>query len=326
MPAKSGTDVALAARLLQEGKLVGVPTETVYGLAANALAPDAVAKIFAAKNRPTFNPLILHLHTAQQALNYVSEMPPLARQLAGIFWPGPLTMLMPRNNKVPDIVTNNAPQVAIRVPQHPLMRQLLKQLAFPLAAPSANPSGYISPTTAQHVLAQLENEVSYVLDGGPAMLGLESTIVAFEGEQVVVLRKGALPLEQLKEAVGTLILRDQVMNQQGAQPLPQAPGQLARHYAPRTQLVVGTAEQYAQQLTQPNTVLLTFSRTVTGIAAERQFRLTANGNMAEAAARLFRLLRQLDTQRFSLIIAEPVPEEGLGRAINDRLRRAAFSG
>ena len=227
-----GTNIQEAAQLLRAGELVAIPTETVYGLAGHALMEDAVLKIFAVKNRPHFNPLIAHTDNWQKARQWVTQVPPLADQLARHFWPGPLTLLLPRAAHIPDLLTAGSPLVAIRVPAHALTLSLLAALDFPLAAPSANPSGYISPTSPAHVEAQLGGKIAYILDGGPTQVGIESTIIGFDEEGRGVLhRLGGLSLEALEAVSGPLTKRIPVQEN------PETPGQLKSHYAPSTPLV-----------------------------------------------------------------------------------------
>ena len=197
-----GTDIALAVHLLKQNKCVAIPTETVYGLAANALEEDAVAKIFAIKKRPAFDPLIVHIAEMSQMLDFVKTVPPVAHQLASVFWPGPLTLLLPKKDCIPDITTSGLNSVGIRIPSHPMTLELLKQLPFPLAAPSANPFGYISPTAAQHVAAQLGDDVDFILDGGDCTIGLESTIVDFTCDEPKVRRWGGITAEMLQPILG----------------------------------------------------------------------------------------------------------------------------
>ncbi len=315
METQSGSDLQRAARLLAAGEVVGVPTETVYGLAANAFDPAAVARVFAVKRRPSFDPLIVHVRAPQAALEVVTHLPPAAERLAEAFWPGPLTMVLERRERVPDLVTSGLPTVGVRCPRHPLIQELLEALEFPLAAPSANRFGSISPTTAQHVLDQLGGEVPYVLDGGPCTVGVESTIVGFEGERCLLYRPGGVPLEKLEELVGPL--EDA---RQEAPTSPVTPGMLPSHYAPRTPLELGNLDELLERHAGQRCGVLSFER-------EREAHccrvLSLPGDLSEAAQRLFAALRELDGSGAEVLLAEPVPERGLGRAINDRLRRAA---
>lgn len=315
--ANTGTDEALAAQHLRSGKLVGIPTETVYGLAANALDPIAVARIFEAKNRPAFDPLIVHVANMAEAQKYCSHMPDLAFQLAEKFSPGPLTYILPKNQLIPDLVSSGHSTVGIRIPNHPLTQALLQQLDFPLAAPSANPFGYVSPTTAQHVLDQLGKAVAYVLDGGPCEVGLESTIIDLSGDQPRVLRLGGLSLEELEATLG------QKLAVQTSSSNPKAPGMLVKHYAPN--VVLRWENDLPEQLPQ-NIGCLRFSAPHAAFTTGRQWVLSPNGSLAEAASRLFAVLREIDQAKPDLVLVERFPETGLGRAINDRLKRAVQSG
>jgi len=317
---KIGADPATAAQWLVAGKCVGIPTETVYGLAANALDPAAVVQIFEIKNRPAFDPLIVHVTGVDQAERYAADFPEPLRRLAGQFWPGPLTVLVPKRNVVPDIVTSGLPRVGLRAPAHPITQTLLQALHFPLAAPSANPFGYISPTKAQHVYDQLQGKIPYILDGGPCAVGVESTIVGYEDGQVVVYRLGGLALEQIEDAAaGTVRVS---LNQSSN---PAAPGMLLSHYAPRKPLRTVDGSRWAADGGQAAIGLLLFQSSENLPEHTRKIVLSAEGDLAEAAQNLFSALRMLDQDSsVDEIWAELCPETGLGRAINDRLRRAAF--
>jgi L-threonylcarbamoyladenylate synthase len=299
--------IAAAARLLREGALVAFPTETVYGLGGDARSDLAVARIFDAKGRPRFNPLIVHVPSLAEAERY-AVFSPQGRALAQAFWPGPLTMVLPLR---PDaglstLVTADLATVAVRVPAHPLARALLEAFGGPLAAPSANPSGRVSPTRADHVMDGLSGKIAAVLDGGPCAVGIESTILALEPEPVV-LRPGGLPLEALEEACGQRIATG------GDATKPNSPGQLASHYAP-----VATLRLNADAAL-PGEILVGFG------PIQGKLMLSDTGSLVEAAANLFHVLREADRLAGpeGRIAFARVPETGLGRAINDRLRRAA---
>ena len=311
--APTGTDPAEAARRLTAGQLVALPTETVYGLGANALDLTAVSRVFAAKNRPQFDPLILHQATAARVLQYAREVPQAARLLAETCWPGPLTLVLPRRSDIPDLVTAGLDTVALRVPDHALTQSVLQAVGFPVAAPSANPFGYVSPTTAAHVAAQLGERIDYILDGGACRVGLESTIVAFADGRVTVLRKGGAPVERIEELLGRAVA---VRTQSSSRP--QAPGMLSSHYSPGIPLTLGAGPQV--QGTRECAAVCFGPDRPTG---EHTYNLSPTGNLEEAARRLFGVLRQLADGGYRLATAELVPERGLGRAINDRLRRAA---
>ncbi|ULQ57212.1 threonylcarbamoyl-AMP synthase [Flavihumibacter rivuli] len=313
-----GKDVKLAAQNLRKGELVGIPTETVYGLAGNALSEDAVLKIYAAKNRPQFNPLILHIAHIDQLNKLGLSLPFKAMELAARFSPGPITFLVPKSEKIPDIVTAGTPAVAIRIPDHPLTLELLREIDFPLAAPSANPSGYVSPTTALHVFEQLGDMVSYILDGGECRVGLESTIISFLGEEPELLRYGGAPLEAIEAVIGPVKLPEK-----GYSDNPVAPGMLARHYATAHPLLLGNMNSLLEQHQGKRLATISFREEAKGIPATHQFILSPSGSLEEAAKRLFAAMRMADSMDIDLIIAERFPEQGLGKAINDRLNRAS---
>jgi L-threonylcarbamoyladenylate synthase len=311
-----GQDIAQAQTLLKDGQLVAIPTETVYGLAGNALNSDAVLSIFKTKNRPSFDPLIIHTDSIEKINRWVKHFPPVLEHLAQAIWPGPLTILLPKKDIIPDMVTSGLDHVAVRIPQHPLTLALLKGLDFPLAAPSANPFGYISPTAAQHVQQQLGHAIPYILDGGPCNIGLESTIVRVEHGQLQVLRLGGLSIEQLETWSQQKI--NLQLNQSSN---PQAPGMLKSHYAPRKPLYIGSIPEFLEKNTDRKVGILSFN---TLFSAERNSRvLSPSGDLSEASKHLFLYLRELDQSDAEVLICEWVPETGLGRAINDRLRRAA---
>lgn len=297
--------IARAAELLRSGGLVSFPTETVYGLGGVAMDDTAVARIFEAKGRPHFNPLIAHVPDLD-AVARIAELSGRAHDLALAFWPGPLTLVLPTRTGagLSPLVSAGLPTVAVRVPDHPLAQRLLRAVGRPVVAPSANPSGRISPTEADHVLAGLGGRIEAVLDGGRCAVGVESTIVGFNPEPVL-LRPGGLPTEAIEDALGTRLAR----RTEGAQIT--APGQLASHYAPdaRVRLDAETA--------RPGERLLGFG------PVEGEMNLSPAGDLVEAAANLFRMLHALDRAGNAPIAVAPVPDIGLGRAINDRLRRAA---
>lgn len=302
--------IALAARILEAGGLVAVPTETVYGLAARADSAEAVAKIYAAKGRPDFNPLIVHVLDGAQAERYAEWLPD-AELLAPLIWPGPVTLVLPKKDDavLAEAVTAGLPTVALRCPMHPVMRALLERLDFPLAAPSANRSGFISPTTADHVLASLDGRIDMVLDAGPTQAGVESTILAIGRDgSWRELRPGPVDLDALHRHYWDKPYA-RVAETAGAKI--EAPGQLASHYAPGkpVRLNAGSADG--------DEFLIGFG-TIVGDCT-----LSASGNVAEAAARLYACLHEAALAPQPRIAVAPVPEEGVGRAINDRLRRAA---
>jgi L-threonylcarbamoyladenylate synthase len=310
-----------AAAALRAGRLVGMPTETVYGLAGNALDAAVVADIFAAKQRPTFDPLIVHTARAAEAWSLAREIPPMAERLADAFWPGPLTLVLPRQPGIPDLLSAGLDTLALRVPAHPVSRALIREAGFPLAAPSANRFGRISPTRAEHVIEELSDaaQVAGVVDAGPCERGVESTVVGFgEGGQVLVYRLGALPLEQVRDVVEEItVVTSPVESGSHSE---RAPGMLKSHYAPRTPLILLEQGAPVPEL-DGCTGWLTLDRRVEEAGPAE--RLSESGDLSEAASRLFACMRRLDDQNPDHIVAWKVPEEGLGRAINDRLKRAS---
>ncbi len=295
---------------------VAIPTETVYGLAANALDEKAVLKIFEAKNRPHFDPLIIHTNSIDKVKQYVSSFPDWAEKLAHAFWPGALTLLLPKKDIVPDLVTSGLPQVAVRIPNHPLTLQLLSSINFPLAAPSANPFGYVSPTTAAHVAAQLQDRVDYILDGGDCEVGIESTIVGFEENNITVYRLGGLAIEDIEKVVGKVEIR---INQSSN---PQVPGMLKSHYAPLKPLFIDDIEAFIRSNPTKRIGVISFNTTYP-IDKKYLKVLSAKCDLKEAAHHLFAAIRELDASDAEVIEAEKFPETFLGKAINDRLQRAS---
>ena len=308
-----GTDIQEAAHILLSGEAVAIPTETVYGLAANAFDEAAVLKIFTIKERPSFDPLIVHIGHAADIHRVARELPPQAQALMDAFWPGPLTLLLPKHAEVSDLVTSGLDTVGVRMPAHPMTLELLRTLPFPLAAPSANPFGYVSPTTAQHVADQLGDKVPYILDGGACAVGVESTIVGWAHGRWQLYRPGGIATEAIERITGPLA-------QVATQALPNAPGMLDSHYAPRKPLYRGDPEALLKRFAGRAVGVISFQREY---LAHRCDVLSEQGDLAEAARHLFAVLRELDSSDCSVIVAEEFPEEGLGRAINDRLRRAA---
>ena len=299
--------LARAATLLAGGELVAFPTETVYGLGGDARSDRTVARIFEAKGRPRFNPLIVHVADMATARR-IAVFDPLAEKIADAFWPGPLTLVLPLRPEagISPLVTAGLPSVAIRLPEHSVARALLTAFGGPVAAPSANPSGRVSPTRAAHVLAGLEGRIAAVVDGGPCAVGVESTILGLAGAPRL-LRPGGIPAEALVACLGHPLAAG------GDEARPNAPGQLASHYAPGAPVRVGATEK------RPGEVWIGFGK---GTEAA-ELNLSPSGDLVEAAANLFHLLREADRIATGGIAVAPVPDRGLGRAINDRLRRAA---
>ncbi|MCE0496934.1 MAG: threonylcarbamoyl-AMP synthase [Methylacidiphilales bacterium] len=309
--------VSRAAQLLRRGQVIGLPTETVYGLAGDGLNPAALARIFEIKQRPLFDPLILHFADANSAFLLAANVPDTARELARRFWPGPLTLVLPKKDVVPDLATSGLPTVALRVPVHPVAQAVLRAFSGPLAAPSANRFGRISPTDAPAVSAELGAAVPLILDGGPCLVGVESTVLDLSGEKPVLLRAGGVTIEQL-EAVTGPVGRTRAVDER-----PLAPGQLRHHYAPRKPLrLVRGAEEIPQRADAGR---LAFGATPAVFAGVTK-NLSPDGDLGEAAANFFRLLRALDDDpRVTELYAIRLPSRSLGLAINERLERAATS-
>ena len=311
--------IEAAVTTLKNNEIIGLPTETVYGLAGNAYSEVAVQKIFALKKRPHFNPLIVHIKSAALLTSVAKNIPLVALQLADAFWPGPLTLVLEKQDHIPDIVTGGKNTVGVRVPNHPLALELMEQLDFPLAAPSANPFGSISPTTAKHVADYFKNELDIILDGGSCDKGIESTIVGFENGQAVLYRQGSTKVEDIEKITGPLQVRMHANNESVM-----APGMLSKHYAPSTTTILtddiaSEIEKHAGKrigiLQLSPTTLPSFI-----IALEN---LSQNENLEEAAKNLYAAMHRLDHQHLDLIVVQKMPAVGMGLAINDKLERAA---
>lgn len=306
-----------ATAIIRSGGIVAFPTETVYGLGADAFNPLAVARIFEAKGRPLFDPLIVHIADLSQMGRLAVTIDRRAGRLAGRFWPGPLTMVLPKNDLVPDIVTAGLDTVAVRMPDHLIARDLIIGSGTPIAAPSANRFGYISPTKAAHVLDQLGDRVDMIIDGGDCAVGVESTIIKLVGDRSVILRPGGVPVEEIEAVIGPVERGPEAMKG------PEAPGQLPSHYSPSIPVYLAASIREID-FSKDDAGYLLFKKPVFDIPENRTEILSAEGDLKEAAANLFSSLHRLDRMNIRVIIAEAVPEQGLGLAIMDRLRRAAW--
>ena len=311
-----GIDTNHAAEILKTGGIVGIPTETVYGLAANAFNEQAVVKVYKAKNRPAFDPLITHIKNHEALEPLVKHIPEKAQQLMDNFWPGPLTLVLPKSDKISDLISSGLSTAAFRMPRHKLLHDLLEKLDSPIVAPSANPFGYVSPTTAEHVNQQLGDKIDYVLDGGASKIGVESTIIAFEEESPTILRLGGLSVEEIEAVIGPVLINISSSSK------PSAPGMLIAHYSPSKPVVLGDIDK----------LLIKYQADKIGILSYRKkyqsypnFVLSEIASLDEAATNLFAALRWFETQDIDFVIAEKVPDEGLGKAINDRLNRASIN-
>ncbi len=312
--------LAEAGEIIRKGGLVAFPTETVYGLGADALSAEAVARIFEAKERPRFDPIIVHVASPEEAEELWAEVPDLARALMERFWPGPLTIVLPKRDVVPDIVTAGLPTVAIRMPDHEVALGLIRAAGRPIAAPSANRFGKTSPTHHEHVLEELSGRIEAVIAAGPTPVGIESTVISLVENPPRVLRPGGTPLEALREVVGEL-RAEPLAVKHGPAP---SPGTMRRHYMPRTPLFLlepGLPGDGWERIPRERCGFLGFREAKHGFRYGEA--LSEKGDLREAAAKFFAALRRLDSMGFSAIVAEPVPEEGLGVAIMDRLKRAS---
>ena len=312
------TDIKKAVQLLTDGQLVAIPTETVYGLAGNIFSEKAIKSIFSTKKRPFFNPLIVHIPSAESLESIVTHIPEKAKLLAAAFWPGAMTLVLKKKKNIPDLITAGKNTVAVRVPNHAVTLKLLKQLPFPLAAPSANPFGSISPTKPTHVERYFKNDIQMVLDGGSCANGIESTIIGFKNDTPIIYRLGALALEEIEAVIGKIAVKNKKEEN------PDAPGMLARHYAPKTStfLVADVADEVKKH-SQKKIGVIVFKSSLNNENITELI-LSKKGSMQEAAAKLYDAMHELDAKNLDLIITEKFPAFGLGKSINDRLQRATF--
>jgi len=313
--AKIGTNIDQAANILKADGLVAIPTETVYGLAANAFQEKAIIKVFTAKNRPSFDPLITHIASLDALTPLVRHIPDKAQALMNKFWPGPLTLVLPKSNHISDLISSGLATAAFRMPRHELLQNLLRKLDFPLVAPSANPFGYVSPTSAAHVNQQLGDKIDYILDGGASKIGIESTIIGFENEIPTILRLGGLVVEEIEQEIGKVSINSSSSSR------PTAPGMLSVHYAPSKKVVLGNIEELLEKHANNKIGILSFSNKYLDYP---NFVLSEEAKLDVAAMNLFTGLRWFETKNIDLILTEKAPNIGLGKAINDRLKRASF--
>ena len=311
------TDLSKAVELLNNEELVAIPTETVYGLAGNIFSEKAVKAIFETKERPFFNPLIVHIPNIDYLETIVEAVPEKAKLLAEAFWPGPITLVLKKKSIIPDLITGGKDTVAVRIPNHPLTLDLLSKLDFPLAAPSANPFNRISPTKAEHVESYFKDKIKMVLDGGACKSGIESTIIGFENGEPIIYRLGSTSIEAIEAVVGTIEIKNK------KEVAPEAPGMLERHYAPKTKTILTTNIAEAIETYKDLKIgLLTYNDILNDDAIAYKIVLSEGKNLEEAASKLYDALHQLDQQQLDIIIAEQLPDYGLGKSINDRLQRA----
>ncbi|TNE28342.1 MAG: threonylcarbamoyl-AMP synthase [Bacteroidetes bacterium] len=318
MRATIGTSISEAIDHLNNNEVVAIPTETVYGLAGNALERESVIRIFETKARPAFDPLIVHTHSVNEFHKY-ADVPAVVIPWIQKLSPGPITYILRKKPIIPDLVTSGHPTVGLRIPNHPLTLELLRQLDYPLAAPSANPFGYVSPTKASHVADQLGGKIPYILDGGDCEVGIESTIIDLSGEKPVILRLGGYELSELESIIG-MELNDIRLSSSA----PHAPGMLHSHYAPGVKLFTSSIDDLLPSYSIEKIGAISFTNPIHGVLAEKQLILSKTGDLREAAKNLFSHLRALDNMEIEAAVVEMVPNEGLGKAINDRLKRALY--
>lgn len=313
------SDIQKAKAILENEELVAIPTETVYGLAGNIFSEKAIKSIFNTKQRPLFNPLIVHISSVTELPNIVKEIPKKAALLAHKFWPGSLTLVLEKNKNIPDLITAGKNTVAVRIPNHKTTLALLAQLSFPLAAPSANPFNRISPTKASHVAHYFKDQIQMVLEGGQCKNGIESTIIGFENDEPVIYRLGAIAIEEIEKVVGKVIVKNL------AESNPNAPGMLKKHYAPRTKTILtSTLEQEISKYATKKVGVLSFHTSYQSHKVDFEIVLSPKQDLKEAAGKLYDAMHQLDLLELDIIIIEKLPNIGLGKSMNDRLQRASF--
>ncbi len=311
------TDIDVASVFLNNEDVIGIPTETVYGLAGNIYSEKAISKIYEIKKRPLNNPLIVHIKSLAYLDKVAVDVSESALKLAKTFWPGPLTLVLNKHPSVPDIVTAGKSTVAVRIPNHPVAISLLEKLKFPLAAPSANPFGCISPTSAQHVAGYFKDEIKIILDGGVCNRGIESTIIGFQNNEPILYRHGSISLEDIESVAGKIKIAA------SNETAPDAPGMFSKHYAPSTEtFLTDDVEEFMKKFSDKKIGLLLFDRKVSNKNILCQEILSPTGNLKQAATNLYSALHRLDKCNLDVIIAQRFPDNGLGRTINDRLERA----
>ncbi|MCU0320841.1 MAG: L-threonylcarbamoyladenylate synthase [Chitinophagaceae bacterium] len=314
-----GKSIKQAAYFLNQQQLVAIPTETVYGLAGNAFNEEAVQQIYTVKQRPLYNPLIVHIAHLEYLTTIAKNIPSNAYKLFEAFSPGPLTLLLPKKAIVPNIVTAGLPHVAVRIPKHTLTLKLLQQLSFPLAAPSANLFGYISPTQPQHVLKQLNHKIPYILDGGACKSGIESTVVGFQKNIPVIYRLGSISKEAIEAITGQCLLKNEINHV-----APVSPGMIQYHYSPNTPLILTqSVEATVQSLKKKKIGLISFSNQYNAIPVHRTIILSKKKNVVEAAKNIYAALHTMDDFKLDVIIVEQLPNKGIGIAVNEKLEKAA---
>ena len=314
---KVGKSINESVKNLIKGKIVCIPTETVYGLGVNALDQKAVDKVFKLKKRPYFDPLICHTNSIEKVKMFVKNFPRKAEILAKKFWPGPLTILLEKKKIVPDITTSKLKTVGFRIPDNKLTLSILEKIDFPIAAPSANPFGYISPTLPKHILDMFKNDISYVLDDGGCDIGIESTIVGFENKKTLVYRVGGITIEKLENVIGEVEIFKKNIK------LPISSGMLKNHYSPKKDLIVGEIQSLIKKYINKKIGILSFNKFYKGIDLKNQIILSKNLNLEQASRNLYKSLHLLDNMNIDIILTSLLPNHGIGKSINDRIIKAS---
>ncbi len=314
---KVGKSINECVKNLKNGEIVGIPTETVYGLGVNALDQKAVDKVFKLKNRPYFDPLICHTNSIEKVKMFVKTFPRKAEILAKTFWPGPLTILLEKKNIIPDITTSRLKRVGFRIPDNKLTLNILEKIDFPVAAPSANPFGYISPTLPKHILNMFKNNISYVLDDGGCDVGIESTIVGFENKKTLVYRVGGITIEKLEKVIGEVEIFKKSIK------LPKSSGMLKNHYSPKKDLIVGEIKSLIKKYINKKIGVLSFNKYYEDVNLKNQIILSKNHNLEQASRNLYKSLHLLDNMNVDLILTSLLPNHGIGKSINDRIIKAS---
>jgi L-threonylcarbamoyladenylate synthase len=307
-----------AKEALDKDEIIGLPTETVYGLAGNIYCDQALEKIFSLKKRPFYNPLIVHIKSIDDVFKIAENIPEKAIQLANWFWPGPLTLILNKQSHISPIITADKPTVAVRVPNHPVALELLRTIDYPIAAPSANPFGSISPTTSQHVQDYFGEELSIILEGGACLNGIESTIIGFEDDLPIVYRLGAISIEEIESIVGEVAINNHSESQ------PKAPGMISKHYSPKTRLILSkNVMEDVEKYNKMRIGVISLYQEMNHSSVISTEILSPTKNLYEAASKLYAAMHRLDKLNLEIIIAEVLPNNSVGQSINDRLQRAA---
>ena len=314
-----GKNISKSIYYLKKNKIVVLPTETVYGMGANALNEKAVKKIFKIKKRPYYDPLICHTNSIKKIKNYVSKFPKKAEILGKKFWPGPLTILFEKKKNIPDITTANLKSVGFRIPNNKLTLKVLEKIDFPVAAPSANPFGYISPTLPKHIIEKFDSDISYILNDGSCDIGIESTIVGFNNKKTIIYRVGGITIEEIENVIGKVEIIEKNIN------LPESPGMLKNHYSPNKKIVVGKIELLIKKYKNKKVGILSFNRYFDGIEKKKQVILSKSKNLKEASKNLYKSLHILDKMNIDIIFTSLLPNVGIGKSINDRIIKASIN-